>query len=106
MRGKKACPFCGCRRSWLRGKQGRGGQRYEYLNCRKRFSQRYLRGHHAIDLIRDAVNTYFDTRGSYRRTSKSIGYAISHTQLYRIVDRLGEGCKTPVEVAKELHPRW
>jgi transposase-like protein len=27
-------------------------------------------------------------------------------QLYRIVDRLGESCKSPVQVAKELHPRW
>lgn len=27
-------------------------------------------------------------------------------QLYRIVDRLGQGCKSPVQLAKELHPRW
>jgi transposase-like protein len=27
-------------------------------------------------------------------------------QLYRIVDRLGEGCKSPVQVARELHPIW
>jgi transposase-like protein len=27
-------------------------------------------------------------------------------QLYRIVDELGEGCKSPVQVAKELHPKW
>jgi transposase-like protein len=27
-------------------------------------------------------------------------------QLYRIVDKLGEGCKSPVQVAKELRPGW
>jgi transposase-like protein len=57
-------------------------------------------------LIRDAVNTYYDTRGSYRRTSRSLKRKIGYTQLFRIIDKLGEGCKSPVEVSKELQPRW
>ena len=64
------------------------------------------RGHHGVKVIRDAVNAYFDTRGSYKRTSKSIAYRIGHMQLYRILDELGQGCKSPVQVARELHPSW
>jgi transposase-like protein len=59
-----------------------------------------------VQQIRRIVNTYFDTRGSYRRTARSIGREGQFMQFYRIVDRLGEGCKSPVQVAKELHPRW
>lgn len=35
-----------------------------------------------------------------------MGHEGRFMQFYRIVDRLGEGCKSPVQVAKELHPRW
>jgi transposase-like protein len=59
-----------------------------------------------VALLRAAVNTYYDTRGSYRRTSRALKGRISYTQLYRIIDKLGEGCKTPVQVANELRPRW
>jgi transposase-like protein len=56
--------------------------------------------------VKKIVNTYFDTRGSYRRTAKSIGYRLSHMQVFRIVEKLGKGCKDAVQVARELHPRW
>ena len=57
-------------------------------------------------LIERIVRTYFDTRGSYRRTAKSIDRKLSHMHIYRIIDRLGQNCKNCVQVAEELHPKW
>lgn len=57
-------------------------------------------------MIRQVVNTYFDTRGSYRRTADSIGRRIGYMQLFRIIDRLGRGCKSPAQLALELRPAW
>jgi hypothetical protein len=56
--------------------------------------------------VRKIVNTYFDTRGSYRRTAKSVDYRLSHMQVFRIIEKLGRGCKDAAQVANELHPRW
>jgi hypothetical protein len=63
-------------------------------------------GHNGLALVRKIVNTYFDTRGSYRRTAKSVDYKLSHMQVFRIIEKLGIGCKDAVQVADELHPRW
>jgi hypothetical protein len=56
--------------------------------------------------VRKIANTYFDTRGSYRRTAKSVDYKLGHMQVFRIIEKLGRGCKDAVQVAKELRPRW
>lgn len=52
------------------------------------------------------MNTYFDTRGSYRRTADSINRKMRYGRIFRIIDALGRGCKGPVTVVKELNPRW
>lgn len=52
------------------------------------------------------VNTYFDTRGSYRRTAKNINKKVRYARIWRIVDKLGQNCKSFVQVAEELHPKW
>ena len=33
-------------------------------------------------------------------------YSLGHMQVFRIVEKLGRGCKDAVEVANEFHPRW
>jgi transposase-like protein len=67
---------------------------------------KYRRGHHSKHLIKKVVNTYFDTRGSYRRTAKNIDRKIKYSRIWRIVDTLGHNCKSFVQVAEELHPVW
>ena len=52
------------------------------------------------------MNEYFNTRGSFRRTSDSINHRIGYVRIFRIIDALGRGCKSPVQVALELHPKW
>ena len=76
------------------------------MRCKKWFSERYTKGHHKPAFVKRIVNTYFDTRGSYRRTAKSVNYRLSHMQVFRIIEKLGSGCKDAVQVASELHPRW
>lgn len=31
---------------------------------------------------------------------------LGHMQIYRIINKLGEGCKDSVQIAKELRPKW
>jgi transposase-like protein len=81
-------------------------QRFNSLRCERLFSERYLIGHHSRHFIKRIVNTYFDTRGSYRRTAKSIDYRLSHVQIFRIIEKLGKGCKDAAQVTMELYPRW
>jgi len=76
------------------------------VRCKRWFSERRTRGHHKPAFVKRIVNTYFDTRGSYRRTARSVDYKLSHMQIFRIVEKLGRGCKDAVQVAGELHPRW
>jgi transposase-like protein len=76
------------------------------MRCKRWFSERYTKGHHKPAFVKRIVNTYFDTRGSYRRTAKSVDYRLSHMQVFRIIEKLGNGCKDNVQVARELHPRW
>ncbi|MHB8567630.1 MAG: hypothetical protein ACYC9U_11105 [Nitrososphaerales archaeon] len=59
-----------------------------------------------MQFILKLVNTYFDMRGSYRRTSDSVNRKVSYVTIYRIIDLLGAGCKDPVQVANELQPMW
>jgi len=70
------------------------------------FQQAYQRGHHGKSLVRKIVNAYYNTRGSYRRTSDDIENKLGFMRVFRIIDALGRGCKGPVQVARELHPKW
>lgn len=74
--------------------------------CERYFSSSYKKTRHGKYLIERIVRTYFDTRGSYRRTAKSIDRKLSHMQIYRIVNKLGQNCKSCVQVTNELHPKW
>ncbi len=85
----RACPFCGSLSYWRNGKQ-KGMQRYACLGCGRFFLLHYRRSHHGVRLIRRIVNTYFDTRGSYRRTAKNIGRKVCFARIYRIVNKLRE----------------
>ena len=76
------------------------------MRCKRWFSERHTRGHHKPAFVKRIVNIYFDPRGSYRRTAKSTDYRLSHMQVFRIMEKLGKGCKDAVQVASELHPRW
>jgi len=60
-------------------------------------------------VVREAVELYCDTRGSYRRVMKALrrrGVRVSHVQVYRWIDTLGQKCKSTADVARELQPRW
>ncbi|MEM2842218.1 MAG: hypothetical protein QW201_02840 [Thermoproteota archaeon] len=57
------------------------------------------------DVVREAVELYYDTRGSYRRVMKALrrrDVKLSHVQISRLIDELGKRCKSTVDVAREL----
>ena len=58
----------------------------------------------------EAVELYYDTRGSYRRVMNALqrrmGIKPSHVQIFHWINELGENCKGPVQIARELHPVW
>jgi len=58
----------------------------------------------------EAVELYYDTRGSYRRVMNALqrrmGIKPSHVQIFHWMDALGENCKGPIQIARELHPVW
>lgn len=66
-------------------------------------------GRYNPEVVSEAVELYYDTRGSYRRVMKALcrrGVRVSHVQVYRWIDALGEKCKGTIDVARELQPYW
>ena len=68
------------------------------------------KGRYGFDVKCEAVELYYDTRGSYRRVMNAlhrrIGVKPSHTRIFRWMDQLGENCKDPIQIARELHLVW
>jgi hypothetical protein len=76
------------------------------MSCGRWFQDEYRRGHNGLALIRKITNTYFDTRGSYRRTAKSVDYRLSHMQVFGSWRSSERGAKDATQLAKELRPKW
>ena len=85
-------------------------QKYRCKICGSYFSSPIFgKERYDADVVREAVELYYDTRGSYRRVMKALmrrGVKVSHVQVYRWIDELGAKCKSTVDVARELRPRW
>jgi len=95
----------------LKGESPIAIQRYLCKRCDRFFSHPCLgKGGYRFDVKCEAVELYYDTRGSYRRVMNAlhrrIGVKPSHVQIFRWVDELGENCKDEIQVARELHPHW
>ena len=86
-------------------------QEYLCKRCNRFFRYPCLgKDRYGFDVKCEAVELYYDTRGSYRRVMNAlhrrIGVKPSHTQIFRWMDQLGENCKDAIQVARELHPDW
>jgi len=85
-------------------------QKYQCKICGSYFSSPIFgKERYNTDVVREAVELYYDTRGSYRRVMKALrrrGVKVSHVQIYRWIDKLGASCKSTVDVARELCPKW
>ena len=82
-------------------------QLYRCGVCGRCFTvRRTLRSRFDWDVIREAVELYYDTRGSYCRVMNALhrrmGVRPSHVQIFRWIDELGENCKNTIRVAEEL----
>lgn len=51
-----------------------------------------------------ACELYYDAEASYRAVSRRLG--IAPYKLFTIINALGANCKSTLEVAKELKPKW
>ena len=51
-----------------------------------------------------ACELYYDTEASYRAVSRRLG--IAPYRLFEIINALGVNCKSTIDVAKELNPKW
>jgi hypothetical protein len=51
-----------------------------------------------------ACELYHDSEASYRAVSRQLG--ISPYRIFKIINALGTNCKSTVDVACELKPRW
>lgn len=86
-------------------------QEYLCKRCNRFFRYPCLgKGRYGFDVKSEAVELYYDTRGSYRRVMNALhrrlGVRPSHVQIFRWIDALGKHCKDTIQVAKELHPHW
>jgi len=111
---KKRCPRCGSKntkkhdiRSRQRfsslGKTRTTFHRWWCHECKKPFTPK-RKARIEKSLIYRLCELYFDAEASYRACSRQLG--LSAYKLFLILNKFGENCKTPVEVARELKPRW
>lgn len=111
---RKRCPLCsrvntkrhGTRTKIIRTSQGAKRSKYQYWyckDCKKAF--RPSKGQATnFSLQVKACELYFDSEASYRAVSRQLGLA--PYRLFEIINNLGAGCKSSLEVARELNPRW
>ena len=55
-------------------------------------------------LVFKAAELYFDSEASYRAVGRQL--RVKPTKVFNLVNNLGINCKSFVEVAKELQPKW
>ena len=111
---KKRCIFCGSlntkrygtrskKRNTSFGKRSLCYQRWYCNDCKRTFRPNQ---DHPINFsvqIR-ACELYYDSEASYRALSRQLG--IVPYRIFKIINALGANCKSTVDVASELKPRW
>lgn len=111
---KKRCIFCtslntkrhGTRskkRKTSFGKRTLSYQRWYCHDCKRTF--RPGEDHPVnFSLQIKACQLYYDSEASYRAVSRQLG--IAPYGIFKIINSLGNNCKSTVDVASELKPRW
>ena len=95
----------------LRRTRRRQTQRYRCESCGRTFSQRPgLRQRYAADVLAESVKRHLEDRASFRVIAKRLS-ELTHRRFsrmtgHRALTQACQSCKTPVEVAQALHPRW
>lgn len=111
---KKRCLFCGgtnTKKHDVRAKKRRTsqGSKREYhrrwfcKNCGKPFTPTRIKPVNFSVQIK-ACELYYDSEASYRAVSRQLG--IAPYRLFEIINALGANCKSTIDVAKELKPKW
>jgi transposase-like protein len=86
-------------------------QRFRCTQCGTSFIFRtHPRCRYSSHFAEEVVRRHVEGRESYRVIAKRIyektGRKVSPTSLQKTVEHLGERCKTPLEMSRELRPQW
>ncbi|UCE17154.1 MAG: hypothetical protein JSV84_09620, partial [Gemmatimonadota bacterium] len=111
---RKPCAFCSGKRAKLHdrrkrkvrtssGKRIRTYRRWLCKDCNKSFTPTKIKPVN-FSLQIKACELYYDSEASYRAIGRQLGMKAYH--IFQIINALGANCKSTVEVAKELKPRW
>jgi transposase-like protein len=111
---KKRCIFCGGNNTRFHdrrskkvktsyGRRTRIYRRWFCKDCGKPFTPTRIKPIN-FSLKINVCQLYYDAECSYRAVSRQIG--VSAYRLFQIIDRLGANCKSTIQVARELQPRW
>ena len=111
---KKRCIFCNSlntkkhgtrskKRNTSFGKRNLYYQRWYCNDCRRAFKPDQDHPVNFSMQIR-ACELYYDSEASYRAVSRQLG--IAPYRIFKIINTLGTNCKSTVDVASELKPRW
>ena len=111
---KKRCIFCSSlntkrygtrskKRNTSFGKRGLCYQRWYCNDCKRAFKPNQDHPVNFSMQIR-ACELYYDSEASYRAVSRQLG--IAPYRIFKIINALGTNCKSTVDVACELKPRW
>lgn len=77
-------------------------------DCRKSFTDRppdeVGTARYEPSIVYHAADLYFDTEGSFRGVARQ--FRVRPYTVFEWIDELGKNCKSFVEVARELQPRW
>jgi len=111
---KKHCIFCNSlntkrygtrskKRNTSFGKRNLYYQRWYCNDCKRAFKPDQDHPVNFSMQIR-ACELYYDSEASYRAVSRQLG--IAPYRIFKIINTLGANCKSTVDVASELKPRW
>ena len=90
----------------IKTSQGVKLSKYQYWyckDCKKVFKPKKSESI-TFSLKVKACELYYDAESSYRAVSRQLG--IGPYRLFNIIDTLGANCKSTLDVAKELNPKW
>lgn len=76
-------------------------------NCKRTFTpetHRTLKKTHNQSIVYKAAELYFDSEASYRAVGRQL--KVRPYKVFQWIDYPGSNCKSFVEVARELNPKW
>lgn len=81
-------------------------QRFLCLDCGKSYTYKFRskRQRYSPEFIKLAVKAVVEDNASYRQVGRKI--SVSPMTILNWTNRLGGKAKSPIEIAKELHPTW